>query len=155
MKILTVENIALACNGKLVNADNFKDKEIEGAAIDSRKVEKDFLFFAYKGEKVDGHDYIKAAFDNGAACVVCEHVPEGEEGVCIEVENTIEALKKIAAFYREKLGIKVVGVTGSIGKTTTKEFIATVLSQKYNVFRTDEPKQPYRTSSFHIKYKRE
>ena len=138
MKILTVENIALACNGKLVNADNFKDKEIEGAAIDSRKVEKDFLFFAYKGEKVDGHDYIKAAFDNGAACVVCEHVPEGEEGVCIEVENTIEALKKIAAFYREKLGIKVVGVTGSIGKTTTKEFIATVLSQKYNVFRTDK-----------------
>ena len=138
MKILTVGNIVEACNGKLVNGDEFKDKEIEGAAIDSRKVEKDYLFFAFKGEKVDGHDFIKAAFDNGAAAVVCEHVPEGEEGICIVVENTVEALKKIATYYREKLSVKVVGVTGSIGKTTTKEFIATVLSQKYNVYRTSK-----------------
>ena len=138
MKILTVENIVSALGANLVNGDGFKEKEILGVAIDSRKVEKDFLFFAFKGDKVDGHDYIKAAFDNGAAAVVCERVPEGEEGVCIVVEDSVEALKKLAAYYREKLGIKVVGVTGSIGKTTTKEFIATVLSQKYNVFRTEK-----------------
>ena len=138
MKILTVENIVTALGANLVNGDEFKEKEILGVAIDSRKVEKDFLFFAFKGDKVDGHDYIKAAFDNGAAAVVCERVPEGEEGVCIVVEDSVEALKKLATYYREQLGIKVVGVTGSIGKTTTKEFIATVLSQKYNVFRTEK-----------------
>ena len=138
MKILTVENVAKACNGTLVNAEGFEQKELQGAAIDSRKVEKDNIFFAFKGEKADGHDYIKAAFDNGAALVVCERVPEGEEGVCVVVENTLEALKDIARFYRDELKIKVVGVTGSIGKTTTKEFIATVLAQKYSVFRTDK-----------------
>jgi len=138
MKILTIENIVSALGATLVNGDEFKEKEILSVAIDSRKVEKDSLFFAFKGDKVDGHDYIKAAFDNGAAAVVCERVPEGEEGVCIVVENSLEAIKKLATYYREKLGIKVVGVTGSIGKTTTKEFIATVLSQKYNVFRTEK-----------------
>lgn len=138
MKILTIENIVSALGATLVNGDDFKEKEILGVAIDSRKVEKDFLFFAFKGDKVDGHDYIKAAFDNGAAAVVCERVPEGEEGVCIVVEDSVEAIKKLATYYREQLGIKVVGVTGSIGKTTTKEFIATVLSQKYNVFRTEK-----------------
>ncbi len=138
MKILTVENIANALQATLVNGEEFKNRELDGAAIDSRKVEKDNLFFAIKGENVDGHDYIKAAFDNGAGAVVCERVPEGEEGICIVVENTVEALKKLAAYYREQLSVKVVGVTGSIGKTTTKEFIATVLSQKYNVFRTEK-----------------
>ena len=138
MKILTVENIVNALQATLVNGDEYKEKVLEGAAIDSRKVEKDNLFFAIKGDKVDGHDFIKAAFDNGAGAVICERVPDGEEGICIVVEDTVEALKKLASFYREQLGIKVVGVTGSIGKTTTKEFIATVLSQKYNVFRTEQ-----------------
>ena len=79
MKILTVENIVTALGANLVNGDEFKEKEILGVAIDSRKVEKDFLFFAFKGDKVDGHDYIKAAFDNGAAAVVCERVPEAKK----------------------------------------------------------------------------
>ena len=64
MKILTVENIVTALGANLVNGDEFKEKEILGVAIDSRKVEKDFLFYAYKGENFDGHDYIKDAFDN-------------------------------------------------------------------------------------------
>ncbi|MCR4648511.1 MAG: UDP-N-acetylmuramoyl-tripeptide--D-alanyl-D-alanine ligase [Lachnospiraceae bacterium] len=136
--MLTVQSIALACNGKIVNGEGFEDKKIAGAAIDSRKVEKGFLFFAFKGEKTDGHDYIKSAFDNGALAVVCERVPEGEDGICIVVEDTIKALRSVARYYRESLSIKVVGVTGSIGKTTTKEFIATVLSQKYSVYKTDK-----------------
>lgn len=137
MEILTLENIASYCGGNIVNGDGFNAK-ITGAAIDSRKVEKGFLFFAYKGEKSDGHDYIAKAFELGAAIVVCERVPEGVTGTCIVVPDTIKALKDIARSYREQLGIKVVGVTGSVGKTTTKEFIASVLSQKYNVFRTDK-----------------
>ncbi len=137
MEILTLENIASYCGGNIVNGDGF-DAKITGAAIDSRKVEKGFIFFAYKGEKSDGHDYIAKAFELGAAIVVCERVPEGVTGTCIVVPDTIKALKDIARSYREQLGIKVVGVTGSVGKTTTKEFIASVLSQKYNVFRTDK-----------------
>ncbi|MBQ4276115.1 MAG: UDP-N-acetylmuramoyl-tripeptide--D-alanyl-D-alanine ligase, partial [Lachnospiraceae bacterium] len=137
MEILTLENIASYCGGNVVNGDGFNAK-ITGAAIDSRKVEKGFIFFAYKGEKSDGHDYIAKAFELGAAIVVCERVPEGVTGTCIVVPDTIKALKDIARSYREQLGIKVVGVTGSVGKTTTKEFIASVLSQKYNVFRTDK-----------------
>ena len=137
MEILTLENIASYCGGNIVNGDGFNAK-ITGAAIDSRKVEKGFIFFAYKGEKSDGHDYIAKAFELGAAIVVCERVPEGVTGTCIVVPDTIRALKDIARSYREQLGIKVVGVTGSVGKTTTKEFIASVLSQKYNVFRTDK-----------------
>ena len=137
MDILTLENIASFCGGNIVNGEGF-NAQITGAAIDSRKVEKGFIFFAYKGEKSDGHDYIKKAFEQGAALVVCEKVPEGVNGACIVVEDTIKALKEIARSYREKLGIKVVGVTGSVGKTTTKEFIASVLSQKYNVFRTEK-----------------
>ena len=99
MKILTVENIVNALQATLVNGEEFKEKALEGAAIDSRKVEKDNLFFAIKGDKVDGHDFIKAAFDNGAGAVICERVPEGEEGICIVVEDTVEALKKLAAYY--------------------------------------------------------
>lgn len=137
MEILTLENIASYCGGNIVNGDGF-DAKITGAAIDSRKVEKGFIFFAYKGEKSDGHDYIAKAFEQGAAIVVCERVPEGVTGTCVVVPDTVKALKDIARSYREKLDIKVVGVTGSVGKTTTKEFIASVLSQKYNVFRTDK-----------------
>ena len=138
MSILTVGKIAEVLGAKLVNADNALDKAIEGAAIDSRKIEKDFLFFAIKGEKSDGHDYIASVFEKGAAAVICNHVPDGVTGPSIVVEDTVKALKELASFYRTELGIKVVGVTGSVGKTTTKEFIATVLSQKYNVFRTEK-----------------
>ena len=137
MKNMTVKNIAMACGGELVGADAVLDKEIKGAVIDSRLVEQDFLFFAIKGEKADGHDYIRAVHEKGALVSVCEHVPEGSEGACIVVENTVEALKKIAKFYREQLDIKVVGITGSVGKTTTKEFIASVLAQKFEVLKTE------------------
>ena len=71
MEILTLENIASYCGGNIVNGDGF-DAKITGAAIDSRKVEKGFIFFAYKGEKTDGHDYTAKAFELGAAIVVCE-----------------------------------------------------------------------------------
>lgn len=137
MKNMTIKNIVAACNGQLVNGDEILEKEIKGAAIDSRQVQEDYVFFADKGEKVDGHDYMRAAFEKGALVVVCEHIPEGVEGACIVVENTKKALGDIAEFYREQLDVKVVGITGSVGKTTTKEFVASVVAQKYNVFKTE------------------
>lgn len=137
MKNMTIANIAKACGGTLVNADSVLSKEIEGAVIDSRLIEKNFLFFAYKGEKTDGHDYILAAFEKGALAVVCEHPVEEAMGACIVVENTLKALKEIAEFYRTNINAKVIGITGSVGKTTTKEFIAAVLSRKYDVLKTE------------------
>lgn len=137
MKNMTLQNIAHSCGGEIVNAPE-NDREISGAVIDSRLVEKDFLFFATKGAKVDGHDFINDVFKKGALAVVCERVPEGVTGPCILVKDSFEALKSVAAFYRNQLDIKVVGITGSVGKTSTKEFIASVLSKKFNVLKTDK-----------------
>ena len=137
MKNMTTDRIAKACHGRLVNGEASQNREITGAVIDSRLVEKDYLFFAHKGEKADGHDYIDAVFEKGALCVVCEKLPEKVNGTCIVVEDTLEALRDIAEFYRRSLDIKVVGITGSVGKTSTKEFIASVLAQKYEVLKTE------------------
>ena len=136
MKNMTFENIAKACGGELFLNGAEAGTEIEGAVIDSRLVKENYLFFATKGERVDGHDYIAKAFELGAAIAVCEYIPEGSEGSFIVVKDTFAALKQIAKFYREGLDIKVVGITGSVGKTSTKEFVASVLAEKYNVLKT-------------------
>ncbi len=137
MKNMTLENIAKACDGELVLNGADASASIAGAVIDSRLVKENYLFFATKGERVDGHDYIAKAFDLGAAATVCERIPEGITGACIVVKDTFVALKQIARFYRKSLDIKVVGITGSVGKTSTKEFIASVLSEKYKVLKTE------------------
>ncbi len=137
MKNMTFENIAKACGGELVLNGADAVTEIAGAVLDSRLVKENYLFLATKGERVDGHNYIAKAFELGAVAAVCEHIPEGVEGTFIVVKDTFVALKQIAKFYRESLDIKVVGITGSVGKTSTKEFIASVLAQKYKVLKTE------------------
>lgn len=137
MKNMTFENIAKACGGELVLNGADASHVISGAVIDSRLVKENNLFFATVGERVDGHDYISKAFEQGASLVVCERIPEGVKGACIVVKDTFSALKQIAKFYRESLDIKVIGITGSVGKTSTKEFIASVLAKKYNVLKTE------------------
>lgn len=137
MKNMTFENIAKACGGELVLKGADPATEIAGAVIDSRLVKENYLFFATKGERVNGHDYIAKAFELGASVAVCEYIPDGVKGACIVVEDTFVALKQIAKFYRESLAIKVVGITGSVGKTSTKEFIASVLAKKYKVLKTE------------------
>ena len=139
MKNMTLKNIAMACGGKLLGGR--EDLEIAGAVMDSRKIEKDFLFFAIKGERVDGHRFIPQVMENGAACAVCEKEPERKEdgkpvGPYILVEDVKKAMQDIAAFYRSGLTIPVIGITGSVGKTSTKEFIAAVLGEKYKVLKT-------------------
>lgn len=137
MKNMTLENIAKACDGELILNGADATTEVAGGVIDSRLVKDNYMFFATKGERVDGHDYIAKAFELGAIVAVCERIPEGVEGTFIVVKDTFVALKQIAKFYRESLDIKVVGITGSVGKTSTKEFIASVLSQKYKVLKTE------------------
>lgn len=137
MKNMTLSNIAKAVNGTLMNGESVKDIEAEGMVLDSRKVEKNYVFIATKGERVDGHSFIDDVFDKGALAVICENPPKNPKGPYILVNDSFQALKAAASFYREQLDIKVVGITGSVGKTSTKEFIASVLETRFTVLKTE------------------
>ena len=135
MKDMTLRSIAKACNGTLYG-DKKEQSEVTGVVIDSRQAQPGNLFIAIRGERVDGHKFISTVFEKGCMGVVCETLPEPLTGSCILVKDSIAALQEIAAYYRSRLSIRVVGVTGSVGKTSTKEFIAAVLSQKYRIWKT-------------------
>lgn len=137
MTNMTLQNIAGACNGKLVCKKGQEETVIKGAVLDSRLVEEGYLFFATKGEKVDGHSFIPQVAEKKAACVICEKEPKDTDISYILVEDSFVALKQVAAFYRKNLTIPFICITGSVGKTTTKEFIATVLSERYKVLKTE------------------
>lgn len=136
MKNMSLKIIAEKMEGQLYCNKNFENKEIQGAVIDSRKVLQDYLFFAVKGQKVDGHDFIDKVFEMGALAVVSEKKLDINKPYIL-VKSSLEALKKLAAYYRSTLDIPVIGITGSVGKTSTKEFIASVLSTKYKVLKTE------------------
>ena len=123
------------------------DVEISGIQSDSRKVEKGFLFVAVRGTTVDGHDYIQSAIGKGAAAIVCEEIPalsdediqvSESKPVFIRVKDSADALGKLVSSWYDNPWDKLtlVGVTGSVGKTSTKEMIASVLGEKYNVLKT-------------------
>lgn len=135
MKNMTLWNIAKACKGTLYNMGC--EDEVSGVVIDSRLVKKGYLFIASKGMRVDGHNYIDSAYKQGAMAVVCETVPLNADIPYILVNDSFVALKKIATWYRMQLNIPVVGITGSVGKTSTKEFVSSVLSQRYKVLKTE------------------
>ncbi len=136
MKRITCGEIANACNGVFCGTEADKERIVAGIALDSRKIEKDWVFVATVGEKVDGHSFISQVFEKQAACVVCEKAPDNKEVSYILVDSSFQALKDIAKYYRNKLNATVVGITGSVGKTSTKEMIASVLSVKYKVQKT-------------------
>lgn len=135
MQNMTLANIAACLDKELCQAQGREQFEITGAVLDSRQVEEGFLFFATRGERVDGHSFISQAAKKGAALVICEEAP-GVDIPYILVENSFDALKKTAAFYREQLTIPIIGVTGSVGKTSTKEMIAAGLSTRFCVLKT-------------------
>ena len=137
MKNMTLENIEKACGGRYIGTEAEKKREVLGVVIDSRQVESGYLFVAIPGEKVDGHKFIPDVFAKGAAAVLSEQQLEDPAGPYILVESTTKALRDLAEYYRKSLDIKVVGITGSVGKTSTKEMIASVLSEKYKVLKTE------------------
>lgn len=137
MKNMTLENIEKACGGRYIGTEAAKKTEVLGVVIDSRQVESGYLFVAIPGEKVDGHKFIPDVFAKGAAAVLSEQQLEDPAGPYILVESTTKALRDLAEYYRKSLDIKVVGITGSVGKTSTKEMIASVLSEKYKVLKTE------------------
>ena len=132
MKPITLKEIAAACGGMLCG-----DPEIQITSIvtDSRRAGAGSLFAAIPGARVDGHDFIPMTVENGAACVLCEKEPAVKTPYIL-VESTLVALKGIAEYYRSLFTIPFIGITGSVGKTSTKEFISAVLAQKYRVHKT-------------------
>lgn len=141
MRNMTLNKIAEAVDGVLympgkqdtVDADA---TEAAGVVLDSRKVGKDYIFIATRGERVDGHSFIDQVYDAGAMGVICEKAPENPKGAFILVKDSFQALKDVAEYYRRQLDIRVVGITGSVGKTSTKEFVASVLSKGFRVAKT-------------------
>lgn len=134
---LTLEVIARVCEGRFVGKEVQRGLVITGVVRDNRDIEEGNLFAAIKGERVDGHRFIGDAFKRGAYAALSEQELENPQGAYILVSSTTEAMKKLAAYYRRSLDIKVVGITGSVGKTSTKEMIASVLEQHYQVLKTD------------------
>ncbi|MDE7310685.1 MAG: UDP-N-acetylmuramoyl-tripeptide--D-alanyl-D-alanine ligase [Eubacterium sp.] len=135
MKDMTLDAIAKACHGQLCGANTMQFLTARGVVIDSRMVQDDYLFVAISGERTDGHQYIEQAFSDGALAVITEK-PLTILKPYILVTSTRQALKDLAAYYLSRLDLKVVGISGSVGKTSTKEIIASVLSQKYLVHKT-------------------
>lgn len=136
---LNLQEIVKATKGALLKEANVK--EIKAVSTDTRKIEEGTMFIALKGENFNGNNYVLEAFNKGAKIAIVDEVKcdlnELKEDVAlIKVQNTGRALMDLAKFYREKLGLKVVGITGSAGKTSTKDLVAAVLSDKYKVFKT-------------------
>lgn len=150
--MLTLSDILEALTGIRIGETSLVISE---TVIDSRQVIPAALFVALPGERVDGHDFVGEAFQRGAHLALVERdlsaqfstldlrsgqLPEDfvppAPPFCIYVPNTLEALQKIAAFWRRKQDVRVIGVTGSVGKSTTKELIAEVLNQHYCTLKT-------------------
>lgn len=136
MKHMTLRAICAACDGTYYGPTDNLSKEAAGITIDSRKVENNWLFGATVGERVDGHSFIESCYEKGALCCLGEKPPVSESHSYIQVQSTFQALKDIAEYYRSTLEIPIVGITGSVGKTSTKEMIASVLSVKFNTLKT-------------------
>ena len=128
---ITLEQAARWCGGQI--DPKYKEVAFLGATNDTRKLEPGQLFIALQGVR-DGHDFIPAALEKGAAAVLCTHC-DGDYPAIV-VPDTRLALGKIAKGERERIGMKVVGITGSVGKSTTKEMVATVLGATYRVSKT-------------------
>lgn len=128
---------------------------ITEASIDSRQVIPGSMFVAIPGERVDGHEFLAEAFKRGASFALiqkdvdatfrtldlraglrADSIPELTSPLCLRVENTLSALQQVARFWRRKLDLRVIGITGSVGKSTTKELVAEVLSQRYRTLKS-------------------
>ncbi|HKI78534.1 MAG TPA: UDP-N-acetylmuramoyl-tripeptide--D-alanyl-D-alanine ligase [Ignavibacteriaceae bacterium] len=135
---LTLEDIFEIPGAVIYNPDNFRS--VNSVSIDSRNIKRKSLFIAIKGEKFDGHDFINEVVKKGASAIMINERKykyfTGLELPLITVKNTTASLGEIAKTWRRKLNAKVIGITGSAGKTSTKELLASILSEKYKVNKT-------------------
>lgn len=136
MDPVRLDRIVRWCTGTAVNRKILGDY-CTGVSTDTRTLRKGELFIAIKGENLDGHNFLDAALKNGAVAVISSVKNTGINGRAIIVKDTLKALGEIAAGYRKQFPVYVIGVTGSDGKTTTKEFLKKTLSRGYNVKGTE------------------
>ncbi len=137
MRGINVKQAAAITGGSLSGRGD-AERELRGLVIDSRLVREGFAFAAIAGEHVDGHDYVEKAFELGASCCIVEHDIPDVSGCLIVVDSTAKAMARLAEAYRKTLDIPVIGITGSVGKTTAKEMVSAVLSQRFKVLKTDK-----------------
>ncbi len=136
MKNLTLRNIARACAGIYHGLESDSIREVTAVTTDSREVCAGCLFVPVVGQRVDAHRFIPDVMAQGALCTLSEQELGETDFPWIKVTSSLQAVKDLAEFYLQQLAIPVVGITGSVGKTSTKELVAAVLSQKYQVLKT-------------------
>ncbi len=138
---LTMTELAQICGGMLccVGGEVNRDMPFRYVCTDSREAEAGSLFVALGGERVDGHDYIGAAVSSGNECVLCERIPDisDKKYVAVVVDDSLKAIGELAKAYDRRLHHRKVAITGSVGKTTTKEFVAAVLAEGFRVHKTE------------------
>lgn len=139
---LTMSELANICGGMLCLAGGQENRDVPFNTVctDSRETEKGSLFVALGGERVDGHDYIGAALAHGSECVLCQRIPDAltdRKYVALVVQDTLRAVGELAKAYDRRINNKKVAITGSVGKTTTKEFVAAVLSENLRLHKTE------------------
>ena len=135
---LTPQKIAEITGGRLIcNSDN-QNTPVIGAVRDNRDARPGNLFICIKGERTDGHLYANDAFDAGAACCLTEQEIPNAKGPYVIVDSTTDAIKKLGSYHRNMFNIPVIGITGSVGKTTAKELTAAVLGAKLKVLKTEK-----------------
>ncbi len=141
MSIINVDKMrmSLAEIAKVTDGELFYSSSaiIRNISLDSREIEEGTLFVAIKGERFDGHDFIGKAFEDGAAAIICERIPYKVKGNVILVDDSLAAFGAIARTHKQLIKPMTVGITGSVGKTTTKQFISAVLAAKYKTHKTD------------------
>ena len=136
MKNLTLENLTKVCGGVYFGPSDKLEQEVSSITTDSRKAEAGTLFVPIVGERVDAHKFIPQVMEAGALATLSERILENADFPYIKVESSLQAVKDIAEFYLQQLQIPVIGITGSVGKTSTKEVIASVLKEKYRTLKT-------------------
>lgn len=138
---LTAEKLALATGGEIHRINGGFGGEVTNVTTDSRTLPENGMFVAISGENFDGHNYIADVIKKGVRLILAERIPvigdEAPGADIVIVENTVRALGKLASFYIDESRVKKIAVTGSVGKTTTKEMINSVLSYKYRTHKTE------------------
>ena len=138
---LKAKTILDVCNGKLLTKNS--ESKIENFERNTNNIQIGDMYLAIKGENADGNDFVEVALQNGAMGAIVDKTPKQEiidkysEKCIIQVEDTIKAIQQLANYKREKSNIPVVAITGSVGKTSTKDLVASVLSQHFKVLKTE------------------
>ncbi len=140
---MTLSEVASALDGRIVG-EPVGEQPFSSVTVDSRQVTPGALFVALRGQKHDGHDFLLEAFARGARAALVERIPlevPGQEQTprlpLVQVASTAGALLDLSRYWRQRLALTVVGVTGSVGKTTTKEVVAAVLQRQFRVLKSE------------------